>query len=147
MKEILLELFHRDLHRLKKEIELYDDEAQLWKIQNAIKNSGGNLCLHIIGNLKEYIGNGLAQIAYERKREYEFSAKNIDRTKLYQELDETIALVSKGINQLDDKQLGGQFPIRIWAEETGMTFTLIHLHSHLTYHLGQINYHRRILDT
>lgn len=145
MKEALIELYNRDLHKLKQEIELYTDDTILWKIENSIKNSGGNLCLHIIGNLKTYIGNGLSQIEYDRKRDLEFSAKNIDSAIIYQELDETIEIVNEGISKLSKEQLNGNFPIMIWEKETGMIFTLIHLHAHLNFHLGQINYHRRFL--
>lgn len=52
--EALKELFERDLNKLKSEIEFYGNESTMWKIENSIKNSGENLCLHIIGNLKTY---------------------------------------------------------------------------------------------
>lgn len=144
--EPLKELYKRDLIRLKEEIKRYDDEAALWKVDGSIKNSGGNLCLHIIGNLKTYIGNGLAQIGYIREREREFSAKFIDRDELYKQIDETIEIVHQGLDELSEQQLQENFPILIWEQETSMVFTIIHLHSHLNYHLGQINYHRRVLE-
>jgi len=146
MKEALLILFDRDLNKVKQEVALYTDETNLWRVSDGIKNSGGNLCLHLIGNLKTFIGQGLAQVPYTRQRELEFSAKNVPLTKLLQELDETIAVVQKGIAQLDRKQLQGNFPIKIRPKETGMVVTLLHLHGHLTYHLGQLNYHRRFFD-
>jgi len=58
--ESLKELFRRDLQKLKQEIELYEKDSNLWKVESSIKNSGGNLCLHLIGNLNTFIGNGLA---------------------------------------------------------------------------------------
>jgi hypothetical protein len=146
LKEALKELFNRDLATLRKEIELYRDEAKLWRLDNSIQNSGGTLCLHVIGNLKTFVGNGLAQTTYVRNREFEFSGTPVPRTKLYQELDETIAIVNKGFDALTEAQLDDDFPIRIWKEEKKTLFTLMHLHGHLTYHLGQLNYHRRILD-
>lgn len=144
--ESLQELFKRDLLKLKREIELYSNEANLWKIDDAIQNSGGNLCLHLIGNLKTFIGNGLAQTDYVRDRTFEFTAKYVDRKVLCKQLDETILIVQKSLNTVTEEQLKENFPIAIWEKETGMTFTLIHLHSHLNYHLGQVNYHRRLLD-
>lgn len=146
MKEALKELFNRDLNTLRKEIELYTDEANLWKVDNKIEHSGGTLCLHVIGNLKTFIGNGLAQTTYVRDREFELSGTPVPRTKIYQELDKTIAVVTKGFNALTEGQLDDNFPIRIWAEEKRTLFTLMHLHGYLTYNLGQLNYHRRILD-
>lgn len=146
MKEALLVLFERDLNKVKAELEAYTDENLLWQATDTIKNSGGNLCLHLVGNLKTYIGQGLAKVPYVRQRELEFSAKNVPRPTLLQELDETLAVVRKGISQLDQEQLQGNFPIKITAEETGMVVTLLHLYGHLTYHLGQLNYHRRFFD-
>lgn len=144
--EALKELYERDLHKLKREIELYKDDTSLWSIESSIKNSGGNLCLHLIGNLKTYIGNGLAQIGYIRNREFEFSASFVERETLYQEIEESIQIVNQGLAELNEEKLSENFPMRIWEKETGMAFTLIHLHSHLNYHLGQINYHRRMIE-
>jgi hypothetical protein len=146
MIDALKELFNRDLNRLKQEIELYKNDKTLWRTEKSIKNSGGNLCMHIIGNLKTFIGNGLAGTNYVRQRELEFSAKDVDRNEMLKQIDETIAVVNQGLNQLTEAQLKGNFPIVIWEEATGMIFTLIHLHAHLNYHLGQINYHRRMLE-
>lgn len=144
--ENLITLFSRDLNRLKSELNQYKDESNLWKVEKGINNSGGNLCLHLIGNLKSYIGNSLAKTDYVRDREFEFSTKDLSRLSLLRELDETIDIVSLGLKSLNKEQLQGNFPIRIWKEETGMLFTLLHLHSHLNIHLGQISYHRRLLD-
>lgn len=144
--EALKELFRRDLEKLKQEIQLYQSDTRLWAVEKSIHNSGGNLCLHLIGNLKTFIGNGLGQIGYVRQREREFSAKFVDRTEMLTEVDETIEIVDAALSQLDEARLQGPYPMKIWAEETGMLFTLMHLYGHLTYHLGQINYHRRLLD-
>ena len=146
MTTALKKVFKRDLLKLKKEIQLYKDDTTLWQIENSIKNSGGNLCLHLIGNLKTFIGNGITDIGYQRKRDFEFSGKFVDRNKLYREIDETIEIVDHALTQITEEQLDGYFPMLIWEEKTEMVFTLIHLHGHLTYHLGQINYHRRILE-
>ena len=144
--EALKELYNRDLNKLKKEIELYNNDSTIWKTEHSINNSGGNLCLHLVGNLKTYIGDGLAQTGYVRQREFEFSGKFVDRKELLKQVDETIQIVNQGLSNITNEQLSGNFPIVIWEKETGMVFTLMHLHSHLNYHLGQINYHRRILD-
>ena len=144
--QALKELYNRDLNRLKDEIDLYKDEATMWQTENSIKNSGGNLCLHLIGNLKTFIGNGLAQIGYVRDREFEFSGKYVDREDLQKGIDETIQIVNQGLDNITDEQLVTNFPMVIWEKETGLAYTLIHLHAHLNYHLGQINYHRRMLE-
>lgn len=139
-------LYRRDLNRVKQEILLYKNTATLWKTDKSITNSGGNLCLHLIGNLKAFIGDALAQTGYSRDRDFEFSGKDVTREKLIKELDETIEIVHQALKNLDPQQLEEDFPIKIWQEKTGMLFTLLHLHSHLNYHLGQLSYHRRLFD-
>lgn len=142
----LMTLYRRDLNRVKQEILLYKNTATLWKTDKSITNSGGNLCLHLIGNLKAFIGDALAQTGYSRDRDFEFSGKDVTREKLIKELDETIEIVYQALKNLDPQQLEEDFPIKIWQEKTGMLFTLLHLHSHLNYHLGQLSYHRRFFD-
>lgn len=142
----LKELYTRDLNRLKAEIDLYKDEATLWKTENSIKNSGGNLCLHLIGNLKHFIGNGLAQTGYVRDREFEFAGKFVDRKELQKGIDEAIEIVNQGLDNVTDEQLMTNVPTVVWERDSRVAYTIIHLHAHLNYHLGQINYHRRMLE-
>ncbi|MGB3151533.1 MAG: DUF1572 family protein [Maribacter sp.] len=139
-------LFKRDLEQLKAELEQYKKEENMWVTEQSISNSAGNLCLHIVGNLNAYIGVGLAKITYIRQREHEFSAKNISRATLVHQITDTIQIVEKGLNNLRPNQMTEQFPIVIWDKPTEMEYTLMHLLTHLNYHLGQINYHRRLLD-
>ncbi|WP_431162802.1 DUF1572 family protein [Flagellimonas beolgyonensis] len=146
MKATLQSLFKRDLEKLKTEIEQYSTEANLWRTDKSITNSAGNLCLHLIGNLKAFIGAGMAKTDYIRDREFEFAGKDVPKSTLLQQIDETMVVVEKGLDTLTDETLSGDFPIQIWGKPTGMEFTVIHLLSHLNYHLGQINYHRRLLD-
>lgn len=142
----LQKLFKRDLKKLRKEVESYEHERNLWRVEKSISNSAGNLCLHLVGNLKAYIGVGLADIEYTRDREYEFSAKNIPREKLLKEIDESVEIVDRGLGKLEEHQLHTDFPIIVLGEPTEMEFTLMHLSTHINYHLGEINYHRRLLD-
>lgn len=139
-------LFTRDLMKLKAEIESYQNEANLWRTDKAIANSAGNLCLHLVGNLNAYIGVGLAKTNYIRQRGLEFSLKNILRAELLQKIDEVTVVVETGLANLNENQMQDNFPIVIWEKPTPMFYTLVHLHSHLNYHLGQVNYHRRLLD-
>ncbi len=143
----LKSLFERDLNRLKNEVSKYTKEDMFWISEHgSINNSGGNLCLHLIGNLKTYIGQELGGIAYKRDRNHEFDAKHVSRREIYREIDETIQAVNQGLDSISEDQLLGDFPVLIWDNPTGMVYTLIHLHCHLNYHLGQINYHRRLVD-
>ena len=145
--ETLKMLFQKDLEKLKAEIELYNTEARIWHFEKGIANSGGNLCLHLLGNLNTYIGVALAKTNYIRQRDLEFSLKNIPRTELIQKIEETMNVVESGLNNLSTDDLKNDFPLIIWNNKpTETAYTLIYLSNHFNYHLGQINYHRRLLD-
>lgn len=139
-------LFHRELGKLKKEIESYKEEDKLWLVEKGISNSAGNLCLHLIGNLNTYLGKELGGTDYIRNRELEFSQKNIPRSELLMMLDATILVVNDTLDQLTPEQLDKDYPVPVFDYNMTTGFFLVHLLGHLTYHLGQINYHRRLLD-
>ena len=144
--ETLKILFTRDLNRLKKEVELYNNENNLWKVEKNIANSAGNLCLHLLGNLNTYIGKEIGKTNYVRNRELEFSLKNVSRTELLDKIDETIKVINKSLDKLDESILKNEYPILVLEVKTSTEHFLIHLTTHLSYHLGQINYHRRLID-
>jgi uncharacterized damage-inducible protein DinB len=139
-------IFKRDLNRLKLEIELYQNESQIWTIQKGITNSAGNLCLHVVGNLNSYIGATFGDTNYVRNREFEFSLKDIPKTELIYSIEETIIVVDNVLDKLSDDQLTMEFPLLVFETNTTTEFMLIHLTTHLAYHLGQINYHRRLSE-
>ena len=146
MKEALIEIFERDLLKLKEEISLYKDFKNLWKIQKSISNSAGNLTLHLIGNLNHFIGATLGNTGYIRQREKEFSDKNISVTTLNKEIDAAILTIKATLTSLPAESLENNFPLEKHGSIIKTSFMLLHLSSHLSYHLGQINYHRRLLD-
>ena len=142
---ILGEIYERDLKALKKEIEAYVDEGKLWRIEKQISNSAGNLCLHLIGNLNHFIGSVLGNTGYERNREAEFSQINIPAKELLEALDKTIAMIKTTFVLLKKEDLEKEFPLEIGGKRASTAFWLIHFACHLSYHLGQINYHRRLI--
>ncbi len=56
LTQTLIKLFKKDLNALKQEVAAYTNEANLWVLDDDIKNSAGNLCLHLVGNLNHFIG-------------------------------------------------------------------------------------------
>jgi len=147
MKNSLVQLFKRDIGKLQKEIQLYSNDEIFWKIDNDVKNSSGNLAIHLIGNLNHFIGATLGKSGYIRQRDKEFNDKNIPRQLILQQLEEVKETVEKVILSLSENDLDGEYPINVFKRESMTTeYFLIHLYSHLNYHLGQINYHRRLLD-
>jgi hypothetical protein len=144
--DTLKSLFNRDLNKLKSEIESYKNEANLWIIDKSIANSAGNLCLHLIGNLNTYIGATLGGSNYVRNRELEFSLKDVPKLELISLIEATIIAVNKTLGKITEEQLNSEYPMLVFQEKTSTEFFLVHLTTHLAYHLGQINYHRRLLD-
>jgi hypothetical protein len=145
--ETLKSLFDRDLNKLKSEIELYQNESEIWHIQKGIANSAGNLCLHLIGNLNTYIGAEFGKTGYIRNRPLEFSLKNVPRAELINKIEETIVVVNNALNNISEEELKKEYPLLVFETKTSTEFMLIHLTTHIAYHLGQINYHRRLLDS
>ncbi|MEM9548639.1 MAG: DinB family protein [Bacteroidota bacterium] len=139
-------LFIRALKKLKTEIDGYSSEEKLWITDRNIANSAGNLCYHLIGNLKHFIGAQLGATGYIRRRGLEFSAKNIPKNELLDEIDEVTEIIAATLDGLTDKDLNREYPIVVFQEKMSIGYFLIHLATHLNYHLGQINYHRRLLD-
>lgn len=146
MIETLTKLYLRDLEKLKTEITSYKNEENLWKVSGEIANSAGNLCLHICGNLQHFIGATLGNSGYVRKRNEEFSRKNVPVKELVNEIETTTKIVEKTLNELKEEDLQKIYPINVFGNEMTTGFYLTHLTTHLNYHLGQTNYHRRFLD-
>jgi Protein of unknown function (DUF1572) len=147
MKNSFITLFHRDLKSLYQEVEAYTDEAILWNTAEGISNPAGNLCLHLIGNLNEYIGRQLGEIPYERNRPLEFSATDVPQKDLLRMVASTQHVVERAIKKIKVRQFQAQYPENVLGYDMTIHYFLVHLHGHLTYHLGQINYHRRLLTS
>jgi uncharacterized damage-inducible protein DinB len=146
LQETLQKLFDRDLQKLKLEISLYKSENNIWLVDKEISNSAGNLCLHLIGNLNHFIGSILGGTDYVRNRELEFSSTNIPQEELINAIEKTIKVVLDSLHKVTAEQLQMEYPLLVFAEKTSTEYFLVHLSMHLAYHLGQINYHRRLLD-
>lgn len=145
MKAALLKLFDLQLSKLSTELSLYPDEATLWKSTQNVPNSGGNLCLHLIGNLNHFIGATLGNTGYIRHREDEFTQKYIPVKIMQAQIEATKQMVKNTIETLNQSDFDKIYPINVFGDEMTTTYFLIHLNGHLNYHLGQLNYHRRLL--
>jgi uncharacterized damage-inducible protein DinB len=140
------ELLLRDLTKLKQEISSYKNEEAIWKLDGEIKNTSGNLCLHLCGNLQHYIGAVLGQSGYKRNRDAEFSTRGLSKEALLREIDATLSIAPKTLVDLSPALLDQQYPEDVFGKPMTTGHFLIHLAGHLNYHLGQINYHRRLCD-
>ncbi len=140
-----IELYVRDLNKLKSEINLYSDEKKIWELKGDISNTAGNLCLHLTGNLHHFIGAILGNTGYIRDRDAEFALKNIPREKLNENIDSAINVIQTTLTSITDADLKKDFPIEKNGKIETTEHMLLHLYGHLTYHIGQINYHRRMI--
>jgi uncharacterized damage-inducible protein DinB len=144
--ESIKSLFKRDLNKLKTEIESYQNEETIWKIDKNILNSAGNLTLHLVGNINHFIGAILGNSGYVRNRELEFSLKDVPRAELIEKVERTLEVVASTLDTLTSEDMEKEYPLEALGYKMTTEYFLIHLFGHLSYHLGQINYHRRLLD-
>ena len=140
-------LLLRDLATLRRELESYPDDASLWRPLPGIANPGGNLALHLAGNLQGFIGAKLGHSNYVRDRDREFSARGLSRAEVLREVDAAAQAVEAGLDGLDPAELDREFPVPIGGRSMSTRLFLMNLCAHLGYHLGQLNYHRRLLGT
>ena len=135
----------RELRTLRRELELYPSDEALWALPTGIANSGGTLAVHVLGNLRHYIGARLGGTAYVRDRPAEFSVRGVPRAEIIEEIgraedDVRTALERLAVSRLDEPYadvVGG------YAVETGDFLAQVAVH--LAYHLGQLDYHRRLV--
>jgi hypothetical protein len=146
LNSVLASFYERDIRRLIEEVNSFEDEKDLWRTQGSVRNSCGNLVLHVIGGLNHLIGTTLAQTEYVRDRDQEFIRKGVERKDLVAQLEELIPMINGTVNALTPEQLEADYPIFFDKPNTSTNYVLVQLLIHLNYHLGQVNYLRRILD-
>lgn len=143
LNNILANFYERDLRKLIEEINLFKREENLWRTSGSVKNSSGNLILHIIGGSNYLIGNKLAHTGYVRDRDQEFIKKGLAREALVVQLEQLILLIKKTLNELD---MDAEYPMMFDDAIRSNGYVLTQLALHLNYHLGQVNYLRRVLE-
>lgn len=138
-------LFERDLKRLQVELDMYDHEDKLWIIHGEINNSAGNLMMHICGNLQHFVGAVLNDSKYERNRDFEFSGK-LSKGEILEQIKKTKEVVATSLSHIPADELSAPYPLQPFGYPMTKSQFLMHLYGHLNYHLGQVNYHRRLLE-
>jgi hypothetical protein len=143
--QTFLHFFLRDLDKLVAEIEAFPSEESLWRSGGDVKNPAGTLGLHLAGNLQHFFGAVLGGTGYVRNRDLEFSARRVAKTEILAGLQMAREVVAKVLGDMSDAQLTGVFPANHFGENRSTLHALLHLLSHLSYHLGQVNYLRRLI--
>ena len=146
LSSVLANFYERDIRKLIEEVNLFRNEEDLWRTQGSVKNPGGNLVLHIIGGLNHFIGATLAQTGYVRNRDQEFISKGVERKDLAAQLEKLIPMINETVNTLTREEMEAEFPLFFDKPKTSTSYVLVQLLAHLNYHLGQVNYLRRIFE-
>ncbi len=147
MTQDLNKLYQRDLAKLVVELEAYPTESSVWQVAPEIKNPAGNLALHIVGNLNQFIGVDLGGTDFKRDRDAEFNLKNVPRAELIAMVKATMSMIETVLGSLENVKLEQVFPKEVLGYPMSTNYFLLHLYGHLNWHLGQINYHRRLTAT
>jgi hypothetical protein len=146
LNKILATLYERDLRKLIEEVSLFQKEDDLWKTAGSVKNSSGNLALHIIGGMNHHVGTNLAHTGYIRDRPQEFAKKGVPRQEIVAQLEALILLIKSTLNDFNDARMEAEYPALFDDAHNSNSYVLVRLLAHLDYHLGQVNYLRRILE-
>ena len=140
---VLASFWERDIRKLMEELTLFKSEENVWLTHGSVKNSAGNLALHIVGGTSHLIGATLLRTGYARNRDQEFTRKGVRRSLLVGQLEELIPLIKEALKDLD---LEDEYPLLFDDKKRTNGYVLTQLLLHLNYHLGQVNYLRRVLE-
>ena len=141
----LAAVFQRDLTKVIQQLQTFPNGPALWQLAPGVTNSAGNLVLHLEGNLREFIGRQLGDVAYQRRREQEFAAKGVPTAELVTRMEEVAELIPRVVASLSDEVMAAPYPSQVVGGYASTRQFLFHLLAHLNYHLGQIDYLRRFL--
>jgi len=143
LNRVLANFYERDIRKLIEDLNSFRNEENLWRTQGSVKNSSGNLALHVIGGTNYLIGATLAQTGYVRNRDLEFIRKDVERRELVAQLEQLIPMINKTLNTIN---MEAEYPLIFDNEKRSNGYVLMQLSLHLNYHLGQVNYLRRLLE-
>lgn len=138
-------LLDRELRTLRREVEAYSDERQLWQEVPGMPNTGGTLALHLAGNLQHYVGARWAGTGYVRDRDAEFARRDVPRAEIVAEIERARTAVAAGLANVDDAVLASEYPEIITNARLRAGEYIVHLALHFAYHLGQLDMHRRVV--
>ena len=138
-------ILRRELAAVRRSIDAYPDDASLWEQRPGLPNAGGTIALHLAGNLQHYLGAVLGGSGYRRDRDAEFSRRGVSRADVQAELAAAERAIDLGISALSEDRLDDPYPEALSGQRLSARKFLLHLSAHLAYHLGQLDYHRRLV--
>ncbi|NND70986.1 MAG: DUF1572 family protein [Rhodothermales bacterium] len=144
MVEYISKTYDRELATLADQLEAYPDQESIWSTPDGITNSAGTLALHMCGNLRHFLGMAVAGTEYVRDRPFEFAGTPVGTAELLQIIKSTRHEVAAALAKPQSARFDEPFPLPIGGVQLTVGQAIIHLLSHLAYHLGQVDYHRRL---
>ncbi|GGR11649.1 DinB family protein [Deinococcus ruber] len=136
-------IYLREIATLERELALYPDDQSVWTVLPGLPNAGGTLFLHLAGSLQHFFGAVLGKTGYVRNRAAEFSTRDLPRADIQEQLSQARQAVNAAFANIRDVDLEEPFPVVFADEPFSNRLTLLQFSSHLAYHLGQIDFHRR----
>lgn len=138
-------ILDRDLRALAREVEAYPDDGAVWLAPDGAPNSAGTLVLHLAGNVQHFLGAHLAGTGFVRDRPREFAARGLSRSDLLREIAAARSVLRSAVDRASERALDADWPEIVGGARVVTGEYLIHLVSHFAYHLGQVDYHRRLV--
>ncbi len=138
-------ILDRDLQALAREVAAYPDEEALWRTPPGVANSAGTLVLHLTGNIRHFMGAKLGGSDFVRDRAREFADRDVPRAELLGRIEAARAAVRAAAERTGDERQEEDYPEAVAGVRVAVADLLVHLVSHLGYHLGQVDYHRRVV--
>ncbi len=117
--------------------ELSDDDV--WWRPNDRSNGIGNLILHLVGNVRQYVVSGAGGAPDVRLRDEEFAARQVvSKHDLRTMLRQTLADVDAVLARLDPSEL--ERTITVQGRQITVFAAIYHAVEHFSMHTGQIIY-------
>lgn len=112
-------------------------DEQIWMRGNQNSNSVGNLCLHLSGNVRQWVLHGVAGQPDSRQRDAEFAARGgVSGAELWSVLHKAVEEACATIEKLGDVRLGET--IRPQNYDVTVLEAVYHVVEHFAQHTGQI---------
>ena len=119
-------------------------EEQIWDRGSENENAVGNLVLHLCGNLRQWIGAGVAGQPDIRVRDREFQARGSITTKeLRERLDTAVGEAADIIRHVSEERL--KETINVQGYDIRVLEAIMHVLEHFAQHTGQILFATKLM--
>jgi uncharacterized damage-inducible protein DinB len=117
---------------------------QIWARASDEQNAIGNLVLHLCGNIRQWIGFGVAGKPDIRVRDREFAARgDIEPSELRERLKAAVEEAVAGLEGVSSERLAET--MKVQAYEVPVLEAIYHVVEHFSQHTGQIIFATRLL--